>query len=171
VIIGVRKEYLVHMKPWSAEILDVKGKTLTLNGMKEWFSIWKKLVKEMGDFSPAFDDPIEQAYYDDLEVDFEIMDDDANTKPFNSEKQDIINKYLEDVKLRLNEQSFINEDEKNDTLLLIENTQNNLSRSTKKEVIKNIRKIIAKIYKIAMPLGKELLISFTSQVMLKQITG
>ena len=58
-----------------------------------------------------------------------------------------------------------------ETLSLIEIAKKSLSKSTKGEVVKSIRKIISKAFKISLQIGEKLLINFTTELAKKLIEG
>tara|TARA_R110001583_G_C5479768_1_gene393683 strand:+ start:22 stop:696 length:675 start_codon:yes stop_codon:yes gene_type:complete len=161
--------YTVEYKPYNEETLTPRTVSVTLANFKEFFLKWKSLLIESNKVSPLFDDHFTQTYYDEIEPQFEILDDDAEYKPFTIQQQKRIIEFLDRAEGILKEQKD-NLDAKN-TIELLENTKSTITKSTKKEVIKNIRKIIAKGFKIGIQIGEKLLIEFTTELARKVLLG
>ena len=120
--------------------------------------------------SILFDDPIANSYYEEIEEFFKIIDDDAELKGYSIKQQLKINEYLDSINVIIS-----NENQEDldviETLSLIEIAKKSLSKSTKSEVVKSIRKIISKAFKISLQIGEKLLISFTTELAKKLIEG
>lgn len=160
--------YAIRYKPYNEETLDVRAVNVTLANFKGHFLTWKKLLIESNFESPLFDDMITQSYYDELEPQFEIIDDDASFKTFTIIQQTKIVKFLDVA-------NQIIEDQKNDAvekiiiIKLIEETKNSISKTTKKEVLGKLRKIISLGFKMGLQVGEKLLIEFTTELTKKLI--
>lgn len=159
--------YVVEYKPYNEETLAPRTVSVTLANFKEFFLKWKSLLIESNKVSPLFDDNFTQTYYDEIEPQFEILEDDAEYKPFTILQQKRIIEFLDKAEEILKEQK--NNLDAENTIELIENTKSTITKSTKKEVIKNIRKIIAKGFKVGLKIGEKLLIEFTTEVVKKLI--
>jgi hypothetical protein len=160
--------YTVVYKPYNEETLELRTTAVTLSNFKDFFLKWKSLLIESNKVSPLFDDNFTQTYYDEIEPQFEILDDDAAYKPYTILQQKRIVEFLDNAE-KILEQQKNNLDAKN-TIELIENTKSTITKSTKKEVINNIRKIIAKGFKVGLKIGEKLLIEFTTELVKKLIT-
>lgn len=158
--------YDIDYKPCSEEHLNPKVTTQKIDGVKALFKTWKKLLEESNKPFFLFEDEITQSYYDELEPNFEIVDEDAPFKPFKIDQQKAIVIFLDKVK------SIISEEVEQDsdlieTISLIEESKKSISKSTKKEVIQKIRRIIAKGFKMGLEVGGKLLIEFTTEFVKK----
>jgi hypothetical protein len=161
--------YSIQYKPYNEETLAPRSLNVTLKSFKEFFLKWKSLLIESNNVSPLFDDNFTQTYYDEIEPQFEILDKDAEYKPYSILQQKRIIEFLDKAEEILKEQKNNSDTEK--TIELIENTKSIISKSTKKEVVKNIRKIIAKGFKVGLKIGEKLLIEFTTELAKKLITS
>ncbi|NLP59520.1 hypothetical protein [Lutibacter sp. B1] len=159
--------YTVEYKPYNEETLAPRTVPVTLANFKAFFLKWKSLLIESNKMSPLFDDNFTQTYYDEIAPQFEILDDDAEYKPFTILQQKRIIEFLDKAEEILKEQK--NNLDAENTIELIENTKSTITKSTKKEVIKNIRKIIAKGFKVGLKIGEKLLIEFTTELAKKLI--
>tara|TARA_B110000503_G_C6961321_1_gene335191 strand:- start:35 stop:712 length:678 start_codon:yes stop_codon:yes gene_type:complete len=162
--------YSIKYKP-SNEMTTELGSTSTkLSGFRDYFKKWKALLIESNKESPLFDDYFTQTYFEELEPKFEILDEDADFKPYSIEQQKRIIKFLDNVEKIITEQGTDEQIEK-ETIALITETKTNISKTTKKNVVKNIRKIIAKGFKIGLLVGEKLLIEFTTELAKKLLLG
>ena len=110
-----------------------------------------------------FDDPITQKYYDDLESNFKIIDEDADFAPHNFEQQKHLQEFLENAKRKIEAATTPeNQHETEEIVKNINEAKDKVSKSTKAENVNRVRKIIAKAYKLRYDIGKELLLEFTA---------
>jgi hypothetical protein len=165
-----KHSYSIKYKPYCEQTLDSRTTSITLENFRSHFLLWKRLLVESNLESPLFDDIITQNYYDELEPKFEIIDEDANYNSFSISQQKRILEFL-DVANKIIKAQEDNEVEKVDIINLIEETKKSISKTTKNEVVKNIRRIIAKGFKMGLLIGEKLLIEFTTELAKKLITG
>lgn len=163
--------YTIKYKPYNEETLSPHQTAVTLSNFRDYFNKWKNLLIEANKESPLFDDVFTQSYYDELEPKFEILDEDAEIKPYSIEQQQRIVEFLDKAQKILNRQKKKDEPEIKEASELIKETKANISKSTKKKVVKNIRKIIAKGFKAGLEIGQKLLIEFTTELAKKLIMG
>ena len=128
-----------------------------INQISEAFSNWIEIVEEYNNLRTVFDDPILKGYQNELYEDYIILDDDAGNRPFEIEKQLILDKYLEWSIKKLEAYK----DEENTTRIEIiqEETQElrkNISGLTKSAVMKRLSKIWAKCAKEGVDLVKQI---------------
>jgi hypothetical protein len=162
--------YTLSYKPSNEENLNPYKGTVELRHIKTHFDKWIKLMIEINKESPLFDDQITQSYYDELEPNFDIVDKDAHLKTFSIGQQKMIVQFL-NTALSIIEEKDIDPKEKKDVTDLISKTKNEISKSNKKKVIKNIRTILAKGFKIGLEVGERLLIEFTTELAKKLMLG
>jgi hypothetical protein len=162
--------YSIKYKPTNELTTETGGRNVKLSGFREYFKNWKRLLIESNKESPLFDDYFTQKYFEELEPKFEILDEDADFKPYSIEQQKRIIQFLENVEKIIKEQKT-DPKEVRETLELITETKANISKTTKKNVVKNIRKIIAKGFKIGLQVGEKLLIEFTTELAKKIFLG
>jgi hypothetical protein len=161
--------YHIRYRPSSKEHLDEAFLKVGLSNFSEHFLKWKTLVEEINKPSSLFDDRFTTKYYNDLEPEFQIIDLDAEISPYSIQQQKRIVAFLDSAKESLNEQS--DTIDKVEILRLIEETQNSITRSTKKEIITKIRKIVAYGFKIGLNVGEKLLIEFSTELAKKLLLG
>ena len=142
----------------------------TLEAIKKHMNTWIELLIQSNVKSPIFDDPFIQQYYDELEPDFKILDKDANIKPYLREEQEKIIHILDNSKKTILELNENNKDTK-EIIKIIDETKNTITISTKAQVVKRIKKIIAIATKIGLKVGKELFIDFTTELTKKLLLG
>ena len=118
-----------------------------------------------------FDDNFEKIYYDDIGPNFGIIDNDAEINPFRIEQQKRIVAFLDKAEKVIREEKVGDKITKEETIKLIQETRNTITVSTKKKVINNIRRIIAKGFKFGLQVGEKLLIDFTTELAKKLLIG
>jgi hypothetical protein len=162
--------YTVSYKPTNEFTTEIVSRIVNLSSFREYFVNWKRLLIESNKESPLFDDYFTQKYFDELEPIFEIIDEDANFNPYSIEQQKIIIKFLENIENILKDQKN-EQKEVGEIIELIYETKANISKTTKINVVKKIRKIIAKGFKIGIQVGEKILIEFTTEFAKKILLG
>jgi len=169
-----QRSYLVEHKPINEDSLSINKVNMSVNSIKVYLTAWLKLIQEINKESPIFDDPIVQSYYDELESEFEIIDEDADVNAYSISQQRKIIAFLSYITLTLQayeDEKGYNKDEIKEITDLVEDTKETISKSTKREVFNKIRKVVAKTYKIGLEIGEKLLIEFSTELAKKMITG
>jgi hypothetical protein len=169
-----QRSYLVEYKPINEDSLSINKQNMSVNSIKVTFTAWLKLILEINKESPIFDDPIVQSYYDELETEFEILDEDAEVNAYSIVQQRKIIEFLSHITLTLQsyeEYNDYNKAEIKEITDLVEETKEMISRSTKREVFNKIRKVFAKIFKLGLEIGEKILIEFSTEFAKKIITG
>ncbi len=132
--------------------------------IKKDIDFWIHLIKEYNKPSSLFDDPITQHYYEELNPYFEILDEDADQKPFPMLQQQLLTNYYE----LLIEEVIKNKDEENaaeaDAVVIeLKQAQKAVSKSTKKTVIRTLQRNIAKLWKFSAQVGAKAIASLTEE--------
>ena len=169
-----QRSYLVEYKPINEDSLSINKQNMSITSIKVTLTAWLKLILEINKESPIFDDPIVQSYYDELETEFEILDEDAEVKTYSIDQQRKIIEFLSHITLTLQsyeEYKDYNKAEIKEITDLVEETKKTISRSTKREVFNKIRKVFAKIFKLGLEIGEKLLVEFSTEFAKKMITG
>jgi len=169
-----QRSYLVEHKPINEDSLSINKVNMSVNSIKVYLTAWLKLIQEINKESPIFDDPIVQSYYDELESEFEIIDEDADVNAYSINQQRKIIAFLSHITLTLQayeDEKGCNDDEIKEITDLVEDTKETISKSTKREVFNKIRKVVAKTFKIGFEIGEKLLIEFSTELAKKMIIG
>lgn len=93
-----RITYDIQYKPYSEATLDSKNKTVLPEELEIIILEWRDLLLKFNEESPIFDDTIVQSYFEEIEPEFEILDEDANYKPYPIDHQKQIILFLEKAK-------------------------------------------------------------------------
>lgn len=125
------------------EISSIKRKN-SHKGTIESFKNWIERLNAYNLIEISEEDRFKGQYEQEFEEIFEIIDEDAEINPFDIERQIFINKYLEGVikKLQAN-----NSEEHIEIVQEVKKLQENLQNYTKKETVRSLSKIWAKIRK------------------------
>lgn len=115
-------------------------------------------IKRFEKVNSFFDDPILNSYAEDYYSEFEIIDEDSNTKPFKTNQILLLDEHLENIENSLDKFKTENnkvqiEDIKKD----INELRGKLTSKSKKWIIRNISIVWAKVTKLGTPLMKEFL--------------
>lgn len=129
-----------------------------VSSLQAQFNTWIELLQQYEATSSFFDDPILNSFSDEFYAEFEIIDEDAQTKPLNTKQILLLDEYLESVELKIDE--FKNEknsediqDIKSDIIFLKEN----LTTKPKAWVMKKLSRIWGKMAKQGVVFIKEFL--------------
>ncbi|MDZ4329641.1 MAG: hypothetical protein U0945_03545, partial [Flavobacterium sp.] len=155
-------------KPMNSNTVSNKQMWIKANLLETYFKNWIDLLRAYENVKTIYDDPIIEAFADEYYTEFEIIDDDANEKPFKTKQILLLNDHLEDIQNRIGE--FINEENKTEIQEIISDVielKANLSKKSKKWVIKNLSLVWAKITKQGPVFMKEFL-SETSKFVIKE---
>lgn len=168
---NTKTSYTVSFVPSNRENFHPTRHAVHLDALQKNISTWLELLKEYNKESIIFEDTITQKYYEELEPEIRIIDEDAETAPFNFKQQEFVLSFLQKAKnLIESNRNEENEKEANEIVEDIQEAEKSVSKSTKSENVSRIRKIIAKAYKFRHDLGKELLIEFTADL-IKLLAG
>ncbi len=114
---------------------------------------WTNLIKAYNKTELSAEESILNEYEQEFYANFEILDEDADTKPYELEKQVIIHTYFVNV-IHLLKQ---NEKENADLIKEAEEIKDNIPSMTKRTTVKKISGFFAKVRKKSLPLLKEVL--------------
>jgi len=129
-----------------------------ISGLSVKFEAWLELLAGFDAVNSFFDDPIIKSFQEEYYAEFEIIDDDAETRPFETKKILLLDEYLEDADNKLtefrNEQNAIYVDDIQLDIILL---RESLTTRSKKWVVTRFSYICAKIAKQGTKFIKELL--------------
>ena len=159
---------LVDYKPKSSNSVENLQTWIQGNELENYFKNWTDLLRAYETVKTAYDDPILNAFAEEYYTEFEIIDEDANEKPFKVQQILLLNEHLENIQNRIEE--FSNEENKNEINEIINDVielKENLSKKPKKWVVKNLSLVWAKITKQGPKFIKEFL-SESSKLVIKE---
>jgi hypothetical protein len=157
--------FLIDFAPTNELVITNSKKWIRGGMLYTYFTNWVKLLEGYEKVKTLFDDPIASAYADEYFTEFEIVDDDSEVKPFATKQILLLDEHLENIQTKIEEyQTQENKIEieqiKNDIVEL----RDNLTKKSKKWVVKQLTKIWGKIAKQGPKLIKEFLSEVKTQV-------
>ncbi|UKN00189.1 hypothetical protein K6119_10640 [Paracrocinitomix mangrovi] len=161
------KPYSMTFRPFNDENFNATTAHGSLDNIKANIEMWAKLIRKYNQPSPIFDNEKIKFYYDDLEADFEILDD--------QDDRMLNRKELRQVVAFLDELETATENEapelKNEVSKEIKEIKAQMSECSKSQLWTKIRTLFAKAYSKRFELGERFLLEFTSSFAVKLITG
>jgi hypothetical protein len=160
--------YAYKWKPCDESKASIRGSHGNSQNVIKQFEIWVKLIRELHETPSLHDDNFAKHYSDYYYDEFKIVDDEANTTPFNPEQQDFVENYLNYlIEVIENSNEKIDEIFKADLLTDIKQITTSLPTSTKSKVMKGFANVFGKIYKVSKPLAKEIVGEFKKNIIKK----
>lgn len=135
--------------------------------LSNYLNGWVKIIKTYNSTESVYDDPYVRKYQKHYFEEFKIVDEDADTAPFDPVQQDAIDEYLEYVEQKLLEHRQEASADKEFVDELISETRDTgkqLAITTKNKVFTRITTIWAKAYKYNKKLAKDLLLKAREQL-------
>lgn len=164
------KNFAFQYKPTDESKASSKLVQGTIEDVKIQFESWTKLVREINEIPSIYDDNFTKYYSDYYFNQFELKEEDANIFPFSPDQQLIIEKYLLSIAKELsNPEAGIDDTTKNELITEIIEINNQLSLSTKNQVIKKITTIFGKLFKISKPIAQKIIKEAGNQLIKKLI--
>lgn len=165
-------QFLMSKSPSSQTDISIQRTWVDIDQLQSQFNNWIKLLEEYENVTSFFDDPIVNSFKDEFFAEFEIIDDDADISPLNTNQILLLENHLNEIKSKL-------EDYKNDTNTNeINNIQDdiillkeNLTRKSKKWVIKNLSRIWGKIAKQGTTFIKDFLSQSKKEIIKQGVKG
>lgn len=149
---------LIDFKPQSKQSTANRKTWIKANLLETHFTNWLKLLEGYDKVKTVFDDPILEAFADEYFTEFEIIDEDADVKPFSTKQVLLLDTHLESIQKKIDKfQTPENKAEIDKIKSNVEELRNNLTKKSKKWVIKQVSKIWAQITKQGPKLMKEFL--------------
>jgi len=162
-------KYNISYCPWDDYRLIARTSVeLEEKGVINHFQSWLNVIKEYNEYSPVFDDPITQSYYEELEPKFNLVDEDKYYKPFSITQQKTIILIIDSV-LNIIEDEKIDEGQKEEIISLANNIKERLSFSNKSNVYDSLRRFVAKCYKIGLNIGEKVMVEIAKKAILGQL--
>lgn len=149
-------EFAVTYTPENEDSLSHIRRSAWTDDIETLFNEWINLVNEFNNINFTEEETFTRFYENEIFEIFEIMDDDAETHPFNNFQQIILYKFLSATILHLENKYYNDIIVKN---ICSESTElrDNIQNLTKKEFTKRFSKILAKIKKHSLQTYMEIL--------------
>jgi len=165
--------FSITMSPFSERVMVGTNSEEMGHTIPSFISRWEDLLKRYDSLhSSFFDDPITQDYEDEFFNKWKIMEEDADTKPFDLQRQLLIDKYLEAAIQKL-ETLKTKENEKEIEALKAQANEirQNLTRQTKNQVVRGLAKFWAMARKMGLDVLRDIFIDLASGVIQKMLLG
>lgn len=158
--------FTIEHKPQSDYSLAIKKNIIDGSQIETHLNIWVGFLQSyQTQRSPYDQDFVLKQYEDEFFSEFELIDDDADTKSYNYNTQLKIDHFLDEVNIKLEEEK------NNENKIEIEAIQNDITelkkqqtKLTKRIVFRSIGKIISKSRKYGLMFGKLVLETFIKSV-------
>jgi len=161
-------QLLIDWKPVNKQSISNKQAWIKAEQLEAYFTNWLVLLDGYEKVKSVFDDPILEAFAEEYFYEFEIVDADADVKPFSTKQVLLLDSHLENIqkkieKFQTEENKLEIEQIKNDVAEL----RNNLTKKSKRWVVKQLSKVWAEITKQGPKFMKEFLTE-TKKLVIKE---
>jgi len=146
---GKHTIFTVTFSPESTDSLSHTVRSAWTNDIEQIFNEWIKLIKDFNSISFTEEENFAKFYEEEIYDEFKIVDDDAETHPFNNFQQIILYKYLSATIFYL-ENKHPDDDVIKDICSESIDLRNNIQNLTKKDFSKKFSKILGKIKKYSL---------------------
>ena len=169
---GGRLQVLMNKRPKSQEDINPYRAWIEISELQKYFNMWLSLLDEYDKIDSFFDDPIIKSFAEDFFVEFEIIDEDADKKTFNTKQILLLDDYLDKIDNRLSEHKTEEntpqiEDIQHDIAILRES----LVSKSKSWIVKNLSTIWAKIARQGTKFIKEFLTESKKEIIKQTVKG
>ena len=151
-------QLLIDWKPSSKQTIANRKVWIKAEQLDAFFINWLTLLEGYEKVKSIFDDPILEAFAEEYFTEFEIVDEDAEIKPFSTKQVLLLDEHLDNIQKKIKE--FQTEENKVEIQKIqddVTELRENLTKKSKKWVIKKLSKVWAKITKQGTKLMKEFL--------------
>ncbi|MFA7379916.1 MAG: hypothetical protein WC150_05605 [Bacteroidia bacterium] len=143
-----------------------------VTSLKGQFEAWSNLLNEYESVNSFFDDPITKSFKEEFYAEFEIIDEEAESKPLKTNQILLLDKYLEAIGNRLSEFETENNTKdikeiKQDIIVL----RDHITNKSKKWVVTKLTSIWAKIAKQGTKFIKEFLSESKKEIIKQGVKG
>lgn len=128
---------------------------------------WTKLIRSYNEVNLSPEDKILNEYESEFFENFELIDEDADTNPYELEKQVIIHNFLAHTI------EILSKNEKENKYLIqeAENLKESIPKLTKRTTVRQLSKLFAFIRQKSLPLLKEILVQAKKELYKRVMTG
>jgi hypothetical protein len=159
--------FVVEYNPRSNLSIASNKKTVEEKSVLQQLEQWTNLIRRYNEISLTPDEIILNEYEKEFYDNFEIIDEDADTHPYELVKQVMISNYFTQVIKILK----VNEVENVELIKEAEDIKDSIPKMTKKTTIKRISRFFALVRKKSLPLLKEILEIGKKEFFKKAITA
>lgn len=167
--------YSIEYKPKSKDIIDAHSDWVTSEGVLQVIKMWFELLASYNKIQTIYDDPILKSNQERFEKQFEILDNNSGTTSFDLHQQLFLYDYLNSAKSKLVAlQEWKPENQVIELrALALEATeiQNDLTKQTKRQIIKRLCGLWAKAQKIGLDVIKEIFVGMNKELAKRLLTG
>lgn len=168
--------YTITFKPRSRDITVSHSTRKNLKSLTEEYEKWLRNVDQYNKIKTIYDDPIIESYSKEFENEFEIIEKNAASEPFNLSQQLLIDNYLDKAQekvlyLKENEQDETISNHLDELLKEIHNVKSAVPKESKKQVIRRLSHFWAKARKIGLDVLKEVFINLITEGIKKSLLG
>jgi len=157
--------YTISYMPTNSENMEAYSESVLLDSLERALSGWINRVEAYNEKSIIFDDPIIQKYYNDLEPDFQIVDEDAEYSPYSYEQQDKLLELYDKAKILIEENRNSDNSEYAQIILdEINKAETTIHIEPKKQVVNRVRTITAMCMKYGRNVAKAIIAEFLVEV-------
>jgi hypothetical protein len=161
---------LIDWKPVNKESIGNKRMWIESKELDAYFSNWIKILKAYETVNSFFDDPIIKAFTEEYYAEFEIIDEDADSKPLTSKQILLLDEHLEYIENNIEKyQTEHNEAEIQEIKSKVKDLRENLTSKSKAWVIKNLSNIWAKVTKQGTKFLKDFLSEAKKQAIIEGV--
>jgi hypothetical protein len=157
--------FTTEYNPQNTVLASTKKMSAEERTINTLFDQWINLLHQYNRVKLSPEESILNEYEKEFYENFEILDEDADTQPYELEKQVIIHNYFVQV-INILE---LNESENKELITEAKIIKENIPKMTKKTTVKSISSFFAKVRKKGLPLLKELLEAGKKEIFKKAI--
>ena len=161
------------MKPKSNSQTDIFNIDIEYKQINDYFQRWKKILEDYS--KTIYQDPIVKINQERFFEKYDILDEDADYATFDLEQQIYLDEYLsktQDKILKLKKGKSEKEKAELDDLSKdAEKIKEVITKESKRKIIKRLSKFWGKAQKIGLPIIKEILINFSTELAKKLLLG
>jgi len=159
--------YRVTHNPSSSASIKDRNSSVPSESIEKFLNRWISYIRAYNDVKLIPDDDILYEYEQEFYENFEILDEDADIKPYELEKQIIIYNFIS-ASIAILERNPSNND---DLIIEAVEIRDNLQHWTKRKTVRKISKFFAKTRKKSLTILKEILIEGKKELYKRAING
>ena len=159
--------FYVEHNPENTVSLKKRSLSTVPDSVLKTLKAWTGWIREYNKASLSPEDKILNEYENEFFQNFELLDEDADTHPFELKKQIIIHNYLLQVI------QILEKDKKNNTVLISEANElkEQIPSLTKRKTVKKLSRFFANVRKKSLVLLKEILVEAKKELYKRAIKG